>query len=239
MTHQADVTGSGRNHLDIWHVKLANGETRALSLDELDAGFHDGWITERTMVLAAGSLRWAPLGEVAGLDETPPAVASTPNSIAPLAIDSFGLEPSGGDMPFDIDVALDADSDADVAAFRPRRGRKVLKLMTALVVIGGLGFAGFLGRPAVQRALASRGHTSSVTAEAKVIAPSPAIPPAPIAAAPAPSPAPADAVPTLGAASLPNAAPLTDAEKKAAAEAEKKAAAEAKKAKRAAQKRSK
>ena len=89
---QADVTGSGRNHLDTWHVKLANGETRALSLDELDAGFHDGWITERTMVLAAGSLRWAPLGEVAGLDETPPPVASTPNSIAPLAIDSFGLD---------------------------------------------------------------------------------------------------------------------------------------------------
>jgi hypothetical protein len=235
MTHQADVTGSGRNHLDIWHVKLANGEARALSLDELDAGFHDGWITERTMVLAAGSLRWAPLGEVAGLDATPPAVASTPNSIAPLAIDSFGLESSGTDLPFDIDVALDGDSDADMAAFRPRRGRTVLKLVTSLVVIGGLGFTGFLGRPAVQRALASRGHTSSLAAEAKVMAPPPATPPAPVVAAPAP----ADTVPTLGAASLPDAAPLTDAEKKAAAEAEKKAAAEAKKAKRAAQKRSK
>jgi len=234
---QADVTGSGRNHLDIWHVKLANGETRALSLDELDAGFHDGWITERTMVLAAGSLRWAPLGEVAGLDETPAPVASTPNSIAPLAIDSFGLEPSASSEPFDIDVALDGDSDADVAAFRPRRGRTILKLMTALVVIGGLGFAGFLGRPAVQRALASRGHTSSVTAEAKATPPAPA--PQPAVTAAAPVPAPADAVLTLGAASLPNAAPLTDAEKKAAAEAEKKAAADAKKAKRAAQKRAK
>ncbi|MDB5214582.1 MAG: hypothetical protein JWO86_2509 [Myxococcaceae bacterium] len=208
---------------DTWHVKLANGETRALSLDELDTGFHDGWINERTMVLAAGSTRWAPLGEVAGLDETPAPVASTPNSIAPFALDSF-----------DIDVALDSSSGADLVAFRPRRGRTVLKVMTALVVIGGLGFAGFLGRPAVQRALASRGHASSVTADAKVTP----TPPAPVAA-PAPSPAPADAVPTLGAASLPNAAPLTDAEKKAAAEAEKKAAAEAKKAKRAAQKRAK
>ena len=145
--------------------------------------------------------------------------------------------------PFDVDVALDGESDADVAAFRPRRGRKVLKLMTALVVIGGLGFAGFLGRPAVQRALASRGHTSSVTAEAKVTTPAPSPAPAPqpsVPAAPAaPAPAPADAVPTLGAASLPNAAPLTDAEKKAAADAEKKAAAEAKKAKKAAQKRAK
>ena len=233
---QADVTGSGRNHLDIWHVKLANGETRALSLDELDAGFHDGWITERTMVLAAGALRWAPLGEVAGLDETPAPVASTPNSIAPLAIDSFGLETStSDDVPFDIDVALDGGSYGDVQALRPRRGRKILKLMTALVVIGGLGFAGFLGRPAVQHALASRGHASSVTADVKVTPPAPA--PPPVAAAPAP--APADTVPTLGAASLPDAAPLTEAEKKAAADAEKKAAAEAKKAKRAAQRRAK
>jgi hypothetical protein len=217
---------------DIWQVKLANGETRGLSLDVLDAGFHDGWITERTMVLAPGSLHWAPLGEVAGLDETPAPVASTPtpNSIAPLALDSF-----------DIDVALDSNSDADMAAFRPRRGRRVLKVMTALVVVGGLGFAGFLGRPAVQRALASRGHTSSVAEEVKVTPPpaqhAPVVaPPTPAAA---PAPAPSDAVPTLGAASLPNAAPLTDAEKKAAAEAEKKAAVEAKKAKRGAQKRAK
>lgn len=237
---QADVTGSGRNQVDIWHVRLASGETRALSLDELDAGFHDGWITGRTMVLAAGSLRWAPLGEVAGLDETPPAVASTPNSIAPLAIDSFAHAPgSGSDVPFDIDVALDGDgdSDGDASAFRPRRGRRVLTLMTALVVIGGLGFAGFLGRPAVQRALASRGHTASAAAEAKVTPPAPEPPPA--VAAGAPAPVPAEAVPTLGAASLPDAAPLTEAERKAAALAEKKAAAEAKKAKRAAHRRGK
>jgi len=222
---------------DTWHVKLANGETRALSLDVLDVGFHDGWITERTMVLAPGSIRWAPLGEVAGLDETPAPTVATPNSIAPLAIDSFGTGTSAdSDAQLDIDVAIDGESGADVVAFKPRRGRTVLKALTALVVIGGLGFAGFVGRPAVQRALASRGHTSSAAAAAAA-APPPA--PAPIAApvappattVPAPT-VPATAVPTLGAASLPDAAPLTDAEKRAAA-------AEAKKAKRAAQKRSK
>jgi hypothetical protein len=226
MTLQADVRGSGRQQLDTWHVKLANGETRALSLDELDAGFHEGWITGRTMVLAAGSSRWAPLGEVAGLDETPAPVASSPNSIAPFALDSF-----------DVDVSMDSSSGADVATFRPRRGRTVLTVMTALAVIGGLGYAGFLGRPAVQRALASHGHTSSVSADAKATPPTPP-PPAPILASP-PSPAPANTVPTMGAASLPDAPPLTDAEKRAAAEAEKKAAAEAKKARRAAPKRAK
>ena len=231
---QTEVTGSGQNQLDTWHVKLANGETRALSLDVLDVGFHDGWITERTMVLAPGSIRWAPLGEVAGLDETPAPVVATPSSIAPLAIDSFGSgSGADSDAQLDIDVAIDGESGADVAAFKPRRGRTVLKAFTALVVIGGLGFAGFMGRPAVQRALASRGHASSAAAAAPVATPvatttivTAAPPPAAVA------PPPATTVPTLGAASLPDAAPLTDAEKKAAA-------AEAKKAKRAAQKRGK
>ncbi len=232
---QTEVTGSGQNRLDTWHVKLANGDTRAISLDVLDVGFHDGWITERTMVLAPGSLRWAPLGEVAGLDETPSPMVGTPNSIAPLAIDSFGTGTSeDSDAQLDIDVAIDGESRADVVAFEPRRGRTVLKLFTALVVIGGLGFAGFAGRPAVQRALASRGHASSVAPEGAaattpvVATTAPAVP-APVAA---PVAAPATPVPTLGAASLPDAAPLTDAEKKAAA-------AEAKRAKRPAQKRAK
>ena len=66
MLDQPNVTGSGRHDLDIWHVRLADGATRALSLDELDAGFQAGWISESTMVLRAGSLRWAPLSEVAG-----------------------------------------------------------------------------------------------------------------------------------------------------------------------------
>jgi len=243
---QTEVTGSGQNHLDTWHVKLANGETRALSLDVLDVGFHDGWITERTMVLAPGSMRWAPLGEVAGLDETPAPVVATPNSIAPLAIDAFGSGTSGdSEAELDIDIAIDGESDADVGAFKPRRGRTVLKVLTALVVLGGLGYAGFVGRPAVQRALASRGHASSTAVAAApqsgatTGATTPVVATPAVAAAPSPVAAPTSAVPTLGAASLPDAAPLTDAEKKAAADAEKKAAADVKKAKRAAQKRAK
>jgi hypothetical protein len=235
-THPAGVTGSGRHHVDIWHVKLANGETRSLSLDELDAAFHDGWIDGRTLVLPAGALRWAPLAEVAGLDDTPPPVSVVPNSVAPLAIDMYGLDSHAGtDHPFDLAVPIDAESDADFQALRPRRGRKIFGVLTAMIVVAGLGFAGFRATPALQRALASRGggRAARVTVEAKPVAP-PVQPPASVAAPPAapaaaPAPAPVDAVPTMSAAALPNAV-LTPAE-------EKKAAAEAKKAKRASQKR--
>ena len=229
MMNQGDVTGSGRHNLDIWHVRLADGETRALSLDDLDAAFQAGWVDERTPVLASGAIHWAPLGEVAGLDAAPPApVSSMPNSIAPLALDNF--------IPFDLDAPIDAESDAEVQAFRPRRARKLLGVMTAMIVVAGLGFAAFRAKPALQRALASRGggHSAPVTAVATEAKP----PAAPVAPAPVPAPAPVstEAIPTITATALPNAASSAE-DKKAAAEAEKKAAAEPRKAKRAPQKR--
>ncbi|MDB4934850.1 MAG: hypothetical protein JWP87_1822 [Labilithrix sp.] len=218
--------------LDIWNVKLANGETRALTLDELDAAFHDGWIDGRTLVLPAGAIRWAPLAEVAGLDDAPPPVSSVPNSFPPLALDTFGLDShTGAALPLDFDAPIDADSDADLLALRPRRGRKIFGVLTAMIVVAGLGFAAFRAKPALQRALASRdgGGAARVAVEAKPVAP--VQPPAPVVAAPARVPPPAEAVPTMSLTALPNAA-LTPAE-------EKKAAAEAKKAKRAPQKRAK
>jgi hypothetical protein len=224
MMNHGDVMGTGRHKIDVWHVRLASGETRTLSLDELAAGFQSGWIDARTPVLPAGALRWAPLGEVAGLDEEDesPPVPSMPNSIAPLALDSYGT-----DVPFDVDVPFDTESDPDVLAFRPRRGRTIFRVMTALVVVTGLGIAAFRGRPMLQRALASR--TAAKAAPAVVVT----APPAPVLVAPPAipivSPEPAPAIATLSTTSLPD-APLTAEEKKAAA-------AEAKKAKRAASKR--
>ena len=235
--NQSDVTGSAGQDLDIWHVRLSNGETRRLSLDELDAGFNEGWITEHTPVLAAGAFVWKPLSEVAGLDETPPPAPSVPNSIAPLALDNFGLDSRAGSVPFDIDVPMDAESNAEVAAFRPRRGKRLLGFMTVMVLLGGLGFAGLRARPGVQKALAARAEARSDQSAAAAAAAPPAI-----AAPPAPAPAPQSsattatpALPTSSVTSLPN-APATAADKAA----EKKAAAEAAKAaKRGAAKRAK
>jgi hypothetical protein len=231
LTREARMTSQ-----DIWHVKLANGETRKLTLDELDVAFRDGLIDERTPVLAAGALRWSTLGEVAGLDEPSPEAAPMPNSIAPIAIDSFGVDARAGNAPFGIDIPIDVASDADVDAFRPRRGRAIFRVLTTMVVVAGLGFAAFRAKPAVQRALASRA-AARLTAFA-----SPAAPPLPPQPPQEPPSAPPPAPTTVSATSLPD-APLPTAttaeEKTAAAEAEKKAAAEAKKAKRSAQKRAK
>ena len=233
MMNRGDVTGSGRHSVDVWHVRLANGETRSLSLDELDAGFHDGWIDAKTPVLPAGAIRWAPLGEVAGLDDdagydaAPP--SSRPDSIAPVALDA--VAPSAADAAFDIDVA--AESHPDVLAFRPRHGRTIFRVMTALVVVACLGFAGFKGKPAVQRALASRGAAAAAAAPVVAVAvATPTQAPPPVAPPPAAAPETTPVVPTMTLTSLPS-APQTAEEKKAAADAEKKAAAEAKKVKRA------
>lgn len=172
MLDQPNATGSA---LDIWHVRLANGETRALSLDELDAGFQAGWISETTMVLRAGGLQWAPLSAIAGLDEPMEAI---PNSLAPLALNT-----------------VDVEVDEEVNAFRPRRGRKVLGFMTALVVVAGLGYAGLRARPALQHALAAP-------------APPPPVQPVSIPPAPVPAPPPAAVVTTVASA-VPNALPAS------------------------------
>lgn len=220
MTNLNDVTGSSTSSVDVWHVRLANGETRALSLDELDAGFHDGWIDARTPVLAAGAIRWAPLGEVAGLDdEVPPPVPSVPYSIAPLALDNSGPD-------FALDVDFDAASDPDVLAFRPKRGKALFRILTALVVVAGLGFAAFRGKPLVQRALASRAAAASnATPAAVAVAPArlPIATTPPPAAPPAPVPAPEamQAIATVSLTTLPTAVQTAEEKKAAAAEAKK------------------
>lgn len=182
--------------VDIWHVKLASGETGTLSLDELDAGFHAGWITPHTLVLPAGALRWAPLAEVAGLDETRTPGDVMPPSIAPLAFDNFAQ----------LDAVELTDEEKD--AFRSRGGRKVFGVLTALIVVAGLGYAGVRARPAVQRALASRGatHTAPPAPPAPIAIAAPQALPAATTSAPAASSAPTVAVPSMVASALPNAA---------------------------------
>lgn len=224
MSTRSDVTGSGRSDVELWNVRLSSGETRSLSLDELAAGFDAGWIDARTLVLAAGAIHWAPLGEVAGLDTDaePSPPSSAPNSIAPMAFDAQA------NTPFDLEVPTGAESDPDVLAFRPRRGPAVLRVMTAMIVIAGLGFAGVRGKPAITRALASRGVPAKpapavVVAPPVVVAtPAPATPPVAQAAPAAPVPEATPPIPTMSLTSLPS-VPQTPAEKKAAAEAEKKA----------------
>lgn len=149
--------------------------------------------------------------------------ASEPNSIAPMALDTnqwkIDLDDlHSGDMRLDFSVRTlneDAgDEDPEISglviAAVPRTGRRVLGVMTAMLLVAGLGLAAFRGRPALQRAYASARSSSAkptvvaVAAVQAAPAPSPVIVAAP---APAPSPAPVakDTVPTMNANALPNA----------------------------------
>lgn len=83
-----------------WYVRLPNGNVITVSLDDLDAAFQRGDVTEETLVFRQGMKEWMPLGQAAGLDEAndttqtaPPQVAlapvapvAAPSSMAPFAV---------------------------------------------------------------------------------------------------------------------------------------------------------
>ena len=75
-----------------WYVRLPNGNVITVSLDDLDAAFQRGDVTEETLVFRQGMKEWLPLGQAAGLDDAddttqtaPPPVAA-PSSMAPFAV---------------------------------------------------------------------------------------------------------------------------------------------------------
>lgn len=184
---------------DIWHVKLENGEVRSLTLDELDAGYKDGWIRGRTPVLAAGALRWSPLRDVAGLDPSGPWEAM-PESVAPQAID--------------IDVRDVAISSSEIPPeLRPKkRAGKIFGVLVALAVVGGLVYAGTRARPGLVASAKSfvTSHVPGKSAPAKIEAAKPVDPPKAAAVAPpppAPEPAAAAPVATMSVTTLPSATP--------------------------------
>src|SRR4051812_24382184 len=70
---------------DLWHVQLATGEVRPMTLDQLDEAFQDGIVNEETFVFQEETNRWAKLGEVAGLgaDDDEAIEIETPDHYAP------------------------------------------------------------------------------------------------------------------------------------------------------------
>src|SRR5438105_1535125 len=72
---------------EIWLVQLHSGATRAMTLDELDAAFNDGTITEDTFVRRDGATKWVRLRDELGESEPAPVYASpTP---APVVYQQF------------------------------------------------------------------------------------------------------------------------------------------------------
>jgi hypothetical protein len=64
------------NSGETWYVKLPNGDVHPVTIDQLDWAFEQGHIDANTLVLSEEAEGWARLGDVAGLDDAPPAAAA-------------------------------------------------------------------------------------------------------------------------------------------------------------------
>jgi hypothetical protein len=81
------------SHADLWYVMLADGDVHRVTLDQLDEAFQAGHIDHETLVLAAGARQWTPLGQLAGLEETPPPPkVPVTNSFRPVSVDLTEVE---------------------------------------------------------------------------------------------------------------------------------------------------
>lgn len=172
MTNPAHVTDSR----EFWHVRLGNGATRVLSLDDLDRAFQDGWVDEHSLVSKTGAAPWVPLGQLAGLDDDvtnalPDSNDAAPYSIAPLALDTGGSELEVRLDDLRSGDALAARGDEPEPTFltqRSRRWPKVMKVASIVAVLGVLGGVGFQRRPQIKDAIATA--TGQKAAEAALAA---------------------------------------------------------------------
>ncbi len=150
---------------DSWLVAVAPGDTRVLSLDELDDAYQAGWVTERTLVWTHEMDEWLPLAEAAGGDDEdeldaedeqtisrapsgyPPAraasvaPASAPFSSAPIASAPVSMAPvsaaplSTAPVAFDLSELDDEEPDFAPKKKAPKWG--LFAAAAAVLVAGG------------------------------------------------------------------------------------------------------
>ncbi|HEY1691226.1 MAG TPA: hypothetical protein VGG39_03650 [Polyangiaceae bacterium] len=184
---------------NLWYVKTPDGDVHRVTLDQLDEAFQAGRIDENVMVLAAGSTRWAKLGELAGLDTPVPPAPAMPNSLRPVSMD----------------LSLDLDDDAFKK--KPRKGLAIVATLGILAVLGGV-------LASNRMHLSSGGDVAAAAAPPATTPPSPP----PVTAA-TPDPAPPPPVATTTAPPADSAAiKLTDKQKAKLAAADKALEAKAK-----------
>lgn len=196
-----DVRASG-NDFELFQVQVPGGGVRTLSLDELDAAFQAGSISEQTMVLRSGSVRWMTLAEVAGIEEE-----QAPNSLAPFATD---VAYSNVSIPPLAPIGEVTLATSEIAAFRPKRPvGPVLAVVAMLALIGGVSFgATRYGVSGLKAQLASvmQGKGKSLESARSVAIATPAEtpkaapPPAAVESLPAAAPATPAATPAWAAA---------------------------------------
>jgi len=164
----------------LWYVKLSDGDVAPLTLEGLDEAFQSGSIDHDTMVLAAGSMQWARLGALAGLDAPharngAPVAPAVPNTLRPVSVDLGVLDVSDEDL-------------------KPTGSKKWLFAVTLVAsVFGAAAFeAHQAGMASVGPSVVSVGRVIKTFALATIGRPatSPAAAPSPPPASPAAAPSP-------------------------------------------------
>lgn len=114
-----------------------------MTLDELDAAFQAGAISEQTQVREETSPQWSTLGALLGIEP------QHSNSVRPIAVD------------------LD---DIDESQLKPKKRGVVIAIAAGALVLGGLALAvtKFGGSPAVEKAAAAGGGQAAVVVTPKV-----------------------------------------------------------------------
>lgn len=174
---------------ELWEAQIG-GRIELLTLDQLDAAFESGRISETTLVRAKGTDAWSTLATIAGLDAAPIAAApqpvspptpqpfsqppppSMPNSVAPVVADVRApySHPALAQQPLPSPYAapsLDIDLDAP-PTFGTSKKKVALGIAAAIVAVLGLG-AGIT--------LASGDGPDTTTAAASSPAPAEGLPP--------------------------------------------------------------
>jgi len=114
---------------ELWQVRLASGEIRPMTFDELEEAFHAGVIDDATYVLEDGTTTWRTLRQIA--DDAPVRQAETET-----VTDSAPSE-TASESPVPISAeAIDTDYDLKLVDFRPRQ-RAMLAIVAgaALAVV--------------------------------------------------------------------------------------------------------
>lgn len=188
---------------ELFTVRLSTGHEQRYTLDELDTAYKGGFIDERTLVKPATSARWMTLGELAGIEED-----VSPPSIAPMAIDA----------PVDVPVEFESSdvlaSSEIPAELRPRKKGRIFAIGIAVVAVIGLGVAATRGASTIASAAGSL-KSKIVTSSAEAPKAAAAMAPAPASEAPKPTDRQGTTTPTppstITTDALPNAAPQAKA----------------------------
>ena len=166
---------------ELWYVQLSDGDVHRLTLDQLDEGFQAGHVGADTMVLPAGARHWTKLGELAGIDDNPPAPAppfhasfappvlvappvfvapparSAPHSQLPRLLESH--------RPVSVDL-----SDMEFAAGLSGRSRmRWLMMLLGVAIMGGVAGVG-VERPGLLRAFVANARGGTLAAKSWISA---------------------------------------------------------------------